>query len=210
MQSVKEALALARHDDFFKTWDTLASLRERFRDKTRLGVTGEEKNPRREEIEAFLMQIESSLSAGLSKTFTRDGLCTTYFINEVAEYEKLPAHPGSTETDLAPAQHVRALRFKQIPLSPFLEGPVHALRVVQDPKHARRIYHAVKSSDLYDRKLKMYKLNVPLVKESYEIGRNKIFTPGLVGERIHFSAHALQVSLRNSAQRPGGGIFSPR
>jgi hypothetical protein len=190
MRAVKEALALARPDDFFKTWDTLASLRERFREKTRLGVSGVEKNLPREEIEAFFMQVESSLSAGLSRAFTRDGLCSTYFINEVADYEKLPSHPGSTDPDSAPVQHVRALRFKQIPLSPFLEGPVHALRVVRDTKQAKRIYRAVKSSDLYDRKLKMYKLNVPLIKESYEIGRNKIFTPGwLENESIFLHMH---------------------
>jgi hypothetical protein len=190
MQAVKETLALANPDDFFKTWDTLTSLRERFRDKTRLGVSGEEKNVTREEIEAFLTQIEKTLSSGLSRAFTPAGLCVSYFINEMVEFEKLATPPTSKEANEAPLQYVRALRFKQIPLSPFLEGPVHALRVAKDPKRAKRIYQAVKASDLYDRKLKMYKLNVPLVKESYEIGRNKVFTPGwLENESIFLHMH---------------------
>jgi hypothetical protein len=190
MQSVKEALALSKPDDFFKTWDTLSSLRERFREKTRLGLVGDEKNMTREEIEAFLMQIEKALSSGLSKAFKSNGLCTTYFINEVVDFEKLTVPPTSKESKEAPTQYVRALRFKQVPLDTFLEGPVHALRVVGDAKQAKRIYQAVKSSELYDRKLKMYKLNVPLVKESYEIGRNKIFTPGwLENESIFLHMH---------------------
>ena len=190
MQAVKETLALAKPDDFFKTWDTLSSLRERFRDITRLGVSGGEKSLPREEIEAFLAQIEAALSSGLSKAFTSDGLCVTYFINEVAEYEKLSAPSSSKEAAEVAVQHVRALRFKQIPLSPFLEGPVHALRVARDAKQAKRIYQGVKASELYDQKLKMYKLNVPLVKESYEIGRIKIFTPGwLENESIFLHMH---------------------
>src|SRR5258706_6122886 len=64
------------------------------------------------------------------------------------------------------------------------------MRLVQSPKEAKRLYEAVQKSALYDRKLKMFKLNVPLVKESYEIGRNKIFTPGwLENESIFLHMH---------------------
>ena len=123
LKAVQEALALARPDDFFKTWDTLASLRERFRERTRLGVSGEEKNVTREEIDSFLRRVDLALAAGLSKAFTRDGLCVTYYVNEVAEYEKLPMPARAEETDAAPPQYVRALRFKQIPLALFWKVP---------------------------------------------------------------------------------------
>ncbi len=106
------------------------------------------------------------------------------------EHEKLPLRINPEDPDAPPVQYVRALRFKQIPFSAFLEGPVHALRVMHMPKQAKRLYQAVKGSELYDRKLKMYKLNVPLTKESYEIGRNKIFTPGwLENESIFLHMH---------------------
>jgi len=187
---VGETLALSRQDDFFKTWDTLASLKERFREKTRLGVTGVEKSLTRGEITTFLERVRKVLEAGLSRASTPDGLCISYYINEVAEYEKLPLRPKSEDPDATPVQHVRALRFKQIPLSLFLEGPVHALRVVRGPEAARALYLAVKKSELYDRKLKMFKLNVPLLKETYEIGRNKIFTPGwLENESVFLHMH---------------------
>ena len=67
-------------------------------------------------------------------------------------------------------QTVKVLEFNQIPLSPFLEGPVHALRAAVSMVEAEKIHRAVKASELYDRKLKMFKLNAPLTKESYEIG----------------------------------------
>jgi len=189
LKAVEEALALARHDDFFKTWDTLASLKERFRERTLLGITGSERSFTREAIESLLKRIDAVLSAGLASAFTPDGLCVTYYINEVADYEKLPVHPRS-DPDAVPIQHIRALRFNQIPLSPFLEGPVHALRLAGSATAATRLYQAVQRSELYDRKLKMYKLNVPLIKESYEIGRNKIFTPGwLENESIFLHMH---------------------
>jgi hypothetical protein len=85
---------------------------------------------------------------------------------------------------------VRPLRFKQIPLSLFLEGPVHALRGIRDTAAARKLYQAVKASELYDRKLRMFKLNAPLIKESFELGRNKVFTPGwLENESVFLHMH---------------------
>jgi hypothetical protein len=177
LKAVGEALAIARSDDFFKTWDTLASLRERFRERTRLGVSGEEAPYSREDAAAFLSAGVRVIEAGLKKAFHPNGLCTTYFIHEPVRFESLPATPGS-DKDAPPLKTVKVLQFKQIPVSPFLEGPVHALKVSSSAEEARKIARAVKSSELYDKKLKMFKLNVPLTNESFEIGRTKIFAPG--------------------------------
>ncbi len=178
--AVRVVLSLADHRDFFKTWDKLSSLREQFREKTRLGLSGDITEIGRDDIDSFLQSVDRVLEKGLQKAFRSDGLCTTYFINEVTRYESLPAAaPTGLNGNHEPvASYVLALEFKQTPVSPFLEGPVHALRGMSDPKQGRKLYEAVKQSDLYDRVLKMYKLNVPLTKESFEIGRNKIFTPG--------------------------------
>jgi hypothetical protein len=69
---------------------------------------------------------------------------------------------------------VRVKKFKQKPLPLFLEGFVHALKVEKDKK----IYQMVKKSALYDKKLKMYKVNAPLAGTPIEIGRAKVFSPG--------------------------------
>ena len=87
LKLVQEALALARHEDFFKTWESLASFRERFREKTRLGITGEEKMLSREEIDLFLKVLNAVLSAGLERSFTPDDtLARPNYINEVTDH----------------------------------------------------------------------------------------------------------------------------
>ncbi|MFA5976267.1 MAG: hypothetical protein WC859_08920 [Elusimicrobiota bacterium] len=197
LHAVREALTLVQPGDFFKTWDTLASLREQFRERVRFGVSGNEVPLSRSDIEALLSAVASVLDTGLAKVMKR-GLCPTYFINEVVDYKMLPA--TAVPDDGKPVEYVKALTFKQIPISPFLEGPVHALRVVRSPQQARKIYQAVRASALFDRKLKMYRLNVSLDKESYEIGRNKIFSPGwLENESIflHMAYKFLLETLRS-------------
>jgi len=190
IKAAGETLALSRSEEFFKTWDTLSSLKERFREKTRLGVSGNEKLLTRGEMVTFLARVKKVLESGLSRAVLPDGLCPTYYINEMADYEKLPVRAKTDDPDAVPVQHVRALKFKQIPISAFLEGPMHALRTLHHQEDARRLYQRVKKSELYDRKLKMFKLNVPLTRESYEIGRNKIFTPGwLENESIFMHMH---------------------
>src|SRR5438876_6929254 len=110
-------------------------------------------------MKTFLDRVRKVLEAGLARAVRPDGLCVTYFINEVAEYEKLPVAGRSEDPEAATTQTVQARRFKQIPLAVYLEGPVHAIRVARSRDEAKKIYSAVRNSDLYDRKLKMYKLN---------------------------------------------------
>jgi len=52
------------------------------------------------------------------------------------------------------------------------------LKVQPDVASARDLYFRTKTSDLYDRKLGMYKVNASLEDQSHEIGRARAFTPG--------------------------------
>ena len=60
----------------------------------------------------------------------------------------------------------------------FLEGTVRYLKIDNPIEEKRELYQAVKSSDLYDRQLKMYKVNASLSSASYELGRAVAFVPG--------------------------------
>jgi hypothetical protein len=71
--------------------------------------------------------------------------------------------------------NISAKAFHPIALPPFLEGAVRAMKVDED---AGQIHAAVRESGLYDRALKMYKVNAPLTAEPHEIGRARAFTPG--------------------------------
>jgi hypothetical protein len=90
----------------------------------------------------------------------------------MTEYETLP------ETDESGRPYVRARRFEPTVLPLYLEGPVRALKVQTDQDAARRLHQQVRNSDLFDHKLKMYKLNASLQDQPYKIGRARAFTPG--------------------------------
>ena len=59
----------------------------------------------------------------------------------------------------------------------FLEGPVHALKV-RSRDEAARLYQQIKASPLFDRALKMYKVNASLADQPADLGRVRVFTPG--------------------------------
>ena len=60
----------------------------------------------------------------------------------------------------------------------FLEGPVRHLKVAAGQSRKRDILHAVKASNLYDAKLKMYTLSESLDEMGPEVGRMKAFSAG--------------------------------
>jgi hypothetical protein len=70
------------------------------------------------------------------------------------------------------------MAFQQKKLPFFLEGQVHALRLSDGIKQARKLYNATRKSNLYDRKLKMYKVTASLGGQPLEIGRCSVFSPG--------------------------------
>jgi len=190
ISEITTALSQREPDQFFSTWDRLATAREHFRAAIRFGIQGDEMPLSRAQIQTFLKQAADALDQGNRKALRAGALCTSYFINEVTEFDELPveaARLGAPQE--TPVIHVRARQFKQTAVSPFLEASVQALRAA-NPEEARAIYRTVHRSDLYDVKLGMYRLNVPLKNESYEIGRTKIFTPGwLENESIFLHMH---------------------
>ena len=64
------------------------------------------------------------------------------------------------------------------PLPAFLEGQVHYLKLPETKERKQVLYNEVKTGDLYDKPLSMYKVNASLKDTSYEVGRAKAFTPG--------------------------------
>lgn len=192
VRAVTQLQAHADTDNFFATWDQLASLREAFRSETRLGINGAESALDHEEVTQFLAAVERVLECGLAKAVNADGLPISYYINELVEYDVLPqeVHAVLQNEDEPVAVHVAARRFEHKPVSAFLEGSVQALRGISTPKEAKVLYAAVRRSMLFDAKLGMYRVNTPLDSESFEIGRSKIFSPGwLENESIFLHMH---------------------
>jgi hypothetical protein len=153
-------LALDENDSF-KYWDTSNAHKEKYRNGTLFGISGAESAINGDYISNFLTKVINKCGRGIKRALSKYKNYPTYYINEVTEHD-------------IDAEKIRIKKFFQKPLPLFLEGFVHALKVGKD----RKIYSLVKASALYDKKLKMYKVNSPLNGVPVEIGRAKVFTPG--------------------------------
>ncbi|MBN1268819.1 MAG: cellobiose phosphorylase, partial [Kiritimatiellae bacterium] len=183
LQALLRAHLGGRRMTDFAFWDQASAAREQYRTQTRLGVSGEETRVAIGELRDFLRLALRKVERGIARARDRKtGLVRTYFINQVTAYELITAPGGNGKkkprTNPRGLPCFRAKKFKQVALPLFLEGPVHDLRVERDPTRARAMARAVRASGLFDRKLRMYKVNESLEKQPMEIGRTKIFSRG--------------------------------
>jgi len=162
---------LSTETDPFKYWQKSNDLKEHFRHHVRYGINGPEKPLFILEVKKFLDCIIQKCDKAILKAKYNNGLFATYFYHEVTEYDILDKSRHGEH-------HVRAKAFKRHDLPLFLEGFVHALRAEGNTSEAKALYKAVRSSQLFDRKLGMYKVNADLSKEPDEIGRTRIFPSG--------------------------------
>ena len=152
-------------------WDKSHNLREEYLRKTLLGFSGQEQGLRIGKLKALLANYLKKIERGLKKAYNhKEGLYYSYFINEAVEYKTIEENGRGN--------FIKPLKFRQRPLPLFLEGIMHSLRVAESRSQAQGIFAAARKSQLYDRKLKMYKVNAPLTAMPHEIGRCRVFTPG--------------------------------
>jgi hypothetical protein len=162
-------------------WDAATSLKEIYRAFTWYGVGGEEASLSKDEVIAFLQAGLARVNAGIDRAWNGN-VISTYFINRVVEHEilELVTEQGERIVKRNPKglPCFRALKFESVPLPLFLEGPVHFLRCRPEQEVARTLVANIRKSGLYDRKLKMYKVNEVLADQPMEIGRARTFSPG--------------------------------
>ncbi len=163
----------------YQYWDSVTAGREAYREKTRYGLSGHQKNMGLNEIQTILQLLLKKLDQGINKAITfGQGLVPTYFTFEAEEWEFIKDQEGYIKTNHKGQQNVRILKFKPHCVNHYLEGPVKALKLMESASEAKLLYNRVKSSPLFDKKLKMYKTCAPLKDESMELGRGRAFTPG--------------------------------
>lgn len=158
--------SLSKDQEVIDFWNEINDVKEAYREKTLWGVSGEKIALSNSYLLTMLKHWYGIVMAGITKAISYgDGICPTYFTYEVVNY---------IEDD----EKIIPLEFKVHSMPLFLEGPVHYLKLVQEYENKKELYDKVKKSDLFDRKLAMYKVNGSLKDSSYEIGRTKAFTPG--------------------------------
>lgn len=163
-------------------WDRASTAKEAYREATRLGISGRETAIRAGDLRAFLELAQRKIDAGIAKAWDpKQKILRTYFINEVAAYEPIRVAAGGKKAVKKNRRGLvcfRPTKFRQVPLPLFLEGPVHYLRVETDRRRARDLARRIRASGLFDRKLRMYKVNESLEGQPLEIGRTRIFSRG--------------------------------
>ncbi len=158
----------------FSYWDKANSAKEKYREKTKLGFDGAEKEFSLADLEKMLKLFLKKVDKAIRKAYipSKD-ICSTYFINEVSKFKHINKLDPVRDLPL-----VKPTEFKSKRLPLFMEGIVRAIKVEDDIKKVRRLYNTLKKTKLYDKKLKMYKINESLKDVSKEVGRSSIFTPG--------------------------------
>ncbi len=147
--------------DFF-FWKASNSVKENFRKKIFWGVEGKKISIPLLRLRDFLDKSVAKLDRGIKKAKDpKTGIHFTYFMYEIKDYRKHGSYIEPKKVDLKP-----------LPL--FLEAPVHILRVNKDVS----LYEKVKRSPLFDKKLKMYRLNSSLSDIPLEVGRSRVFPRG--------------------------------
>jgi hypothetical protein len=137
-------------------------LKEDFRQKTFISLNGEDKGIALIKLEKFLKNLLVKLNKSLIKAKDKKTkLPFTYFSYTVSKYQSRN-------------KHIVPLKFSLKPLALSLEGVMHSLRLERN----KDIVQNLIKSELFDKKLKMYKLNSSLADESLEIGRSRAFVPG--------------------------------
>lgn len=163
---------LSLEQDPLAYWNKANNIKEHYRQRVRFGIHGQEQNITVGEIRKFLQLVITKAEKALAAVRQPNGLFPTYFCHKITDFEVVEKVHGNNPF------RVRPSRFRRRDLPLFLEGFVHALRVEEDKDRARALYRAIRKSPLFDRELKMYKVNADLSMESEEIGRTRIFPPG--------------------------------
>jgi len=152
-------------------WDKSYALKEEYRKQTLMGIDGVEKEISLSDFTEFLNRALEKVNKAIEKSYNpKNKTYSTYFINEVAEFEKIDNGKEGI--------FIKPIKFRQKILPLFLEGFVHALKIAGSAQERRLIHASIKDSPLYDKALGMYKVNASLDGQPEEIGRTKVFTPG--------------------------------
>ncbi|NLK27948.1 MAG: cellobiose phosphorylase [Clostridiales bacterium] len=165
--------------DDFTYWDTVASLRESFREQVRFGLDGELVATSTHFLYQLFCDFNKKIEEGIERANQYgDGIIPTYFTFRAVQFEPVRDEFGEPIISNYGLPKAKVKAFEAIPLPAFLEGPAKRMATLEDRDSAKNLHHKVKNSELYDRKLQMYKTSVPIEHISMEHGRIRAFTPG--------------------------------
>lgn len=173
--------ALGENLSDFAYWDKVATRREALRQETKLWVSGEKTTVTFAHLEQVLTAFAGKLHTAVEKALEiGGGIMPTYFTYEADRFEMLKNPDGSDRISPYGLPSVQVLSFKRVNLPYFLEGPARMLSAVTEGERdqAAQMLDKIQQTDIYDKKLKMYKTSASIESLSMENGRVRAFTPG--------------------------------
>ncbi len=163
----------------FEYWDKTSEERELFREKTRFGINGREVTVLSTKIKLFIKNIKAKIMIGLNSAKTLgNGIYPTYLIHEPIEFEVVKDKLNNVELNHLGLPKVCIRKFEMRVLPYFIEAPAKSMKVINDKQSNRKLHQLIQKTDIFDKKLLMYKTSESLENESFEIGRARAFTPG--------------------------------
>ncbi len=178
---VYEVLKKSKEEGFsdFKYWDLASAIREEYREQVRFGTSGETQSIESKVLLMVYQAFEEKLEKGINKACTYgQGIVPTYFTFHATEFEPVIGEDGQPEKSHYGLPKANIKAFEVQPLPAFLEGPAKMLGTLKESEEAKNLYNNVRNSELFDKKLGMYKTSVPIGHISMENGRIRAFTPG--------------------------------
>lgn len=163
-------------------WEVLQSAKEAFDEKNYYYVTDELVEINQDKIQLFLNKAEQTIEDSIQKAIALGhGVMVTFLVHDALEYQVLESkHP------VLNLPNVKVTKWQVRPLPLFLEGPARYMKQVKDKTQAKSMFDLIKTSGLYDDKLKMYVTSASLEEESLEIGRARAFTAGWLERESNF------------------------
>lgn len=164
----------------FRYWEQAALLREEYRAGLECGVSGNLVQTETTMLYSLIKECRQVLRQGIAAAERLgDGILPTYLTYEAVEYELRQDAAGNPVLTPYGLPGVLVKRFVCHVVPPFLEGPARLLSCVKgQEEQKRRLHRAIRESDIYDERLKMYKTSGSIEKISMEHGRVRAFTPG--------------------------------
>ena len=148
-------------------WDSVSEIREEYREKTKYSISGKNSKLELNYIKSLVNKMITKIDLGIEKAKSMNkNKIPTFMYYDVSKYE------------IDNEKVIKPLEFKVNFLPLFLEGPARYLKTKVQNEEKEELYKCIKESDVYDKKLKMYKTSQSLEDVSFEIGRARTFTAG--------------------------------
>jgi hypothetical protein len=163
-------------------FDALQNTREWFDAKTRFFMPSDSSQADASLLINGLSKMLQVIETGLNKAKEiGHGLLPTYLSYQALSYTENGKINPETKY---PCVDVTKWSVRMLPH--YLEAPATYLKQLKNKEEAKLIYNHVKSTEMYDAKLKMYITSCPLDDETLEIGRARAFTKGWLEREANF------------------------